>query len=292
MQYEGTTYRPPPEADTPLLQVTVGCAHNRCTFCHMYRDVTFRCISMEQIETDLQELRDIFTRSERIFLVNGDAFVLKTSVLKEIAERIKRIFSECRTISMYASIRNIMAKSDPELVELRNLGINDLYVGVESGWDKVLDHIDKGHTVAEAKHQLHRLNRADIRHIANLMLGVAGMGNGLDNARRTADFLNQTGPSLIWVGTLAVFEGTQLQTEMEQEAFVPATELEILEEEKALIDALALENVRFIGVHPTNTVRISGRLPQDKKTMLAAIDEGIHQYGKETLATAFARTSL
>ncbi len=292
MQYEGTTYRPPPEADTPLLQVSVGCAHNRCTFCDMYRDVTFRRMPMDQIEADLQELRGIFPHSERIFLVNGDAFGLKTGRLREIAEKIKRIFPECRTISMYASIRNIKAKSDRELIELRNLGINDLYVGVESGWDKVLEHINKGHTVAEARDQLDRLNRAGIHHIANLMLGVAGLGNGLENARLTAAFLNQTGPGLIWVGTLAVFEGTELHAEMAPGTFIPATELEILEEEKALIDAIELNDVRFYGVHPTNTVRVSGRLPQDKPNMIAAIDAGIEKFGTRALSTAFSRTSL
>ena len=292
MQYEGTTYRPPPEADTPLLQVTVGCAHNRCTFCDMYRNVTFRRIPMDQIEADLRELRGIFSKSERIFLVNGDAFVLKTKTLKAIAEKINRIFPECRTISMYASINNIKAKRDHELKELRDIGINDLYVGVESGWNEVLKHINKGHTMAEAKHQLDRLNRAGINHIANLMLGVAGIGNGLENARLTAEFLNQIRPSLIWVGTLAIFEGTSLHTEMERGSFIPATELEILEEEKALIDAIELENVRFYGVHPTNTVRVSGWLPQDKLKLFFAIDEGIKKFGEKTLDTAFARTSL
>ncbi len=292
MNYEGTTYRPPPEADTPLLQVTVGCAHNKCRFCDMYRDVTFRRISMDQIEADLIEARSIYPKVERIFLVNGDAFVLKASILKKIAEKIKQIFPECRTISMYASICNIKTKSDRELIELRDLGINDLYIGVETGWEKVIQHINKGHSVAEARYQLHRLNRIGIRHIANLMLGVAGIGNGLENARATGEFLNQTFPSLIWVGTLAIFEGTELHAEMEQGMFIPATELEILEEEKALIDAIKLENVRFYGVHPTNTVRISGRLPQDKKKLVAAIDHGIEKYGEKGLATAFSRTTL
>ena len=292
MQYEGTTYRPPPEADTPLLQVTVGCAHNRCAFCDMYGDVTFRRIPMDQIEADLKELRGIFPKSERIFLVNGDAFILKTKTLKAIAKKINRIFPECRTISMYASINNIKAKHDQELKELRDIGINDLYVGIESGWNKVLDHINKGHTVAEAKHQLNRLNRVGINHIANLMLGVAGIGNGLENARVTAEFLNQTHPNLIWVGTLAIFEGTEIHAEMQQGSFIPATELEILEEEKALINAIELDNVRFYGVHPTNTVRISGRLPRDKKTMIAAIDHGIEKYGERRLSTAFPRTTL
>ena len=292
MQYEGTTYRPPPEADTPLLQVTVGCAHNQCTFCDMYRDVSFRRVPMDRIEADLKELQGIFPKADRIFLVNGDAFVLKTDTLKSIAQKIKRIFPECRTISMYASINDIKAKNDQELIELRNLGINDLYVGVESGWDKVLERINKGHTVAEAKTQLERLDKAGVRHIANLMLGVAGIGKGLDNARLTAQFLNQTLPSLVWVGTLAIFEGTALHAEMARGAFIPATELEILEEEKALIDAIELENVRFYGVHPTNTVRISGLLPQDKPKMMAAIDAGISHFGKEGLTTAFARTTL
>lgn len=247
---------------------------------------------MDQIEADLKELRGIFPKSKRIFLVNGDAFVLKTSTLKEIVEKIKHIFPEYQSISMYASIRDIKAKTDHELIELRNIGINDLYVGVESGWNEILEHINKGHSIAEATHQLNRLNRAGIDHIANLMLGVAGIGNGLENAHLTAGFLNQTRPSLIWVCTLAIFEGTELHTEMAQGTFIPATELEILEEEKALINAIELDNVRFYGVHPTNTVRISGRLPQDKQKMIAAIDEGIKNFGEKKLATAFARTSL
>ncbi len=192
MQYEGTTYRPPPEADSLLLQVTVGCAHNRCRFCDMYRDVSFRRIPMDQIEADLQETRSIYPKAERIFLVNGDAFVLRAERLNEIAEKIKNVFPECRTITMYASIRNIQSKSDQDLEELRRRGINDLYVGIESGWDQVLTRINKGHTAAEAKHQLDRLHRAGINHVANLMLGVAGSGSGRENARITADFLNHT----------------------------------------------------------------------------------------------------
>ena len=292
MHYEGTTYRPPPEADSVMLQVTVGCAHNRCSFCHMYRDVHFRRVPIDQIEADLIEARGIYPKAERFFLVNGDAFVLKTKYLKAIAVKIKQFFPECGTISMYASIRNIKAKSDKELEALRSLGINDLYVGVESGWDQVIARINKGHTVDEARHQLDRLNQAGIRHIANLMLGVAGMGNGPDNARLTAAFLNQTRPSLIWVGTLAIFEGTELFAEWEKGSFIPATEMEILEEEKALINAIELDNVLFYGVHPTNAVRISGRLPQDKRKMTSAIDRYIRKNGADALETTFARTTL
>lgn len=292
MQFEGTTYRPPPESDTMLLQVTVGCAHNRCRFCAMYRDVQFQRVPMDQIEADLAEARDIYTRAERIFLVNGDAFVMKADRIARIAERIHHHFPECRTIAMYASIRNIQAKTDQELKDLRSLGINDLYVGVESGWDDVLARIGKGHTVAEARRQLGRLHDAGIDHIANLMLGVAGRGGGLENARHTAAFLNDTRPKMIWVGALAIFEGTELYDDLQNGRFIPATEREILDEEKALIGQLTLEDVRLYGVHPTNTVRISGRLPGDKSAMMAAIDKGIDHYGEGGLDTVFDRTSL
>ena len=292
MHYEGTTYRPPPEADSFLLQVTVGCAHNQCTFCDMYRDVSFRRVAMDQIEEDLQEARGIYKKAERIFLVNGDAFVLKAKILGEIAERIRFYFPECQTITMYASIKDVKSKTDQELSDLKRLGINDLYVGVESGWEQVIARINKGHTIEEARHQLARLTNAGIDHIANLMLGVAGAGKGVENARFTATFLNETKPRLIWVGTLAIFEGTELHSDTAEGLFVPASEMEILEEEKELIRNIELENVRFYGVHPTNAVRVSGVLPRDRQRMIDGIDSGIADYGEEVLATTFHRASL
>ena len=124
------------------------------------------------------------------------------------------------------------------------------------------------------------------------MLGVAGSGKGLENARFTAEFLNETIPGLIWVGTLGIFDGTELYAEMEQGLFVPATEMEILEEEKELINNIELDNVRFYGVHPTNTVRVSGLLPRDKEKMINEIDIGIAHVGEDVLLTSFHRASL
>ena len=158
---------------------------------------------LEQIEDDLKEAKSIYGSIDRIFLVNGDASVLKADYLKAIALKIKKYFPECKTITMYASIQNIKAKTDEELKELRELGINDLYVGIESG-------------VEGAKKQLARLNKFNITHMALLMLGVAGKGNGERNAKQTAKFLNETKPGLIWVGTLGVFEGTKMHEEVKE----------------------------------------------------------------------------
>lgn len=292
MHYDGITYRPPIEASSLLLQVTVGCAHNNCTYCNMYKDVSFRIESLEQIEEDLKEAREYIKRAERIFLLNGDAFVLKADYLKAIAVKIREYFPECNTITMYASIQNIKSKTDKELEELRVLGINDLYVGIESGCDEVLAHIQKGHTVKEAIEQLQRLNEANINHIALLMLGVAGKGKGIENAKATAEFLNVTKPKIVWVGTLGVFEGTKLYEEVKAGTFVEAPEIENLIEEKTLIESIELENVPFYGVHPTNVIPVSGILPRDKDKMLKVLEHGIQNFDEEVLAKTFKRTSL
>lgn len=291
MHYEGPIYRPPVEADTLLLQVTVGCAHNKCTYCAMYKDICFKKESLEQIEEDLKEARSIYKNLERIFLVNGDAFVLKADYLKSIAIKIKEYFPECKTITMYASIQNIKAKTDEELRELRALGINELYVGVESGTEEVVAHINKGHTVEEAKKQLLRLNEANINHRALLMLGVAGKGMGEENAKATAKFLNETKPDLIWVGTLGVFEGTKMYEEVKEGTFVEASEMENLMELKTLINNIQLENVPFYCVHTTNVIPVLGMLPRDKKEMLEKIDLGIKNLGEEALSKTFKRTA-
>ena len=292
MEYEGTTYRPPPEADTLLLQVTVGCSHNKCSFCAMYRDVSFRTVNMAQIENDLKEAKFIRGSVDRVFLVNGDAFVLSANKLKAIAQKVKATFPDCTTISMYASIRNIIPKSDIELKELRECGINDLYIGIESGSDNVQKLLNKGNTIEEAVTQLARLDKVGMSHISLLMLGSAGRNRGLDNAKLTAEFLNTTQPKMVWAGTLAVFEGTELYSDVEKGRFELASELEVLEEEKELLRLISLSNTRFYVVHPTNTVPVSGILPDDRQAMIDKIDQVIRTTGKEALSNSFIRSTL
>ena len=233
---------------------------------------------LEQIEDDLKEAKSIYGSIDRIFLVNGDASVLKADYLKAIALKIKKYFPECKTITMYASIQNIKAKTDEELKELRELGINDLYVGIESG-------------VEEAKKQLARLNKFNITHMALLMLGVAGKGNGERNAKQTAKFLNETKPGLIWVGTLGVFEGTKMHEEVKEGTFIEVSEMENLMELKTLINDIQLENVPFYCVHTTNVIPVLGMLHRDKEKMLEKINSGIKSLGEETLSKTFKRTT-
>lgn len=292
MEYEGTTYRPPPEGDTPLLQVTVGCAHNQCGFCNMYRDVQFRTIPMDRIESDLKEIRYIHPNVKRIFLVNGDAFVLSADKLKAIALKAKKILPECDTISMYASIRNIVTKTDQELQELRSLGIDDLYIGLETGLEDILKNINKGHTIDDADQQLQRLKQAGIDFIVNLMLGIAGQGRGIENAVNSAKLVNRHQPKAIWVGTTVLFEGTELHQQMENGQFHQATEMEKLREEQELIRQLNLKNTRYYANHPSNMVPVSGIIPRDKDRMINQLESGILTYGEEALSKVYQRKTM
>lgn len=273
MKYTGTTYRPPPEAFTPLLQVTAGCAHNRCSFCDMYRDVQFSVESLQQIEQDIIELKLMYYKMPRLYLVNGDPFVLRAERLLEIVELIKKHAPECETVSMYASVSNIMSKSDDELVQLRAAGINDLYVGVESGWDKVLTLMNKGHTAEEAYSQLERLNRFGINHRDMYILGGAGAGNGMENARKNAQFINKTKPQMIWFGSLTITEGAELWQQRQAGLFKEATGREIIEEEIEALSLIDLDHVVFLGNHPTNTVSISGNLPGDRDHFITTLQQ-------------------
>ncbi len=292
MKYTGTTYRPPLEANTPLLQVTTGCAHNECTFCTMYKDIPFTTEHMDQIKKDLNELKMRFGKLSRIFLVNGDAFVLSTRRLSAIAEAIIEVFPDMETISMYASIRNIRDKSDQDLLALKNLRINDLWVGLETGHADTLTYLNKGYSLEEAYGQLGRLNQVDIRFNGIFMLGIAGTGKGQANARDTAALINETKPQLVGFTSLGVFPGSQLEVDVNKGLFTTATELEVLEEEKALLEQITVEGLPFFANHPTNAASVSGILPMDRKAMILEIDETIAIMDQDLLEGSYRRFSL
>lgn len=202
MHYIGNIYRPPFEARSLLLQVTTGCSHNRCSFCTMYRDTPFHTEPMEQIEQDLEEASLFYPNTRRVFLENGDPFVVPADRLAEIARLIHEKLPEVETIAMYASIKNIRGKSDDELRRLRELRINDLNIGVESGYGPALKYMNKDHTAEEAVYELKRLKEAGMDFGLNLILGCAGSGNGEANAIATAELVNRAQPNLIFTGTM------------------------------------------------------------------------------------------
>ncbi len=273
MHYTGPTYRPPFEASSLLLQITVGCSHNKCSFCTMYRDVPFSVCPIEQVEADIDEASRLYGDATRVFLENGDAFVLSADRLAKVAESIHAKLPKVETITMYASILNIRSKTDEDLRRLRQLGINELNIGVESGLDEALAMMNKTYTAGEASDELLQLKAAGFDYGLNVILGGAGPKLRLENAGATAELLNATQPFLIFTSTVHADPGCPLYEDMRSGSFTEPTFGEYLEEEEALLDQLTLEDTYFFGAHPSNVLPMRGILPRDKEAMLNAIQE-------------------
>lgn len=251
MNMTGTVYRPPYEANSLLLQVTLGCSHNKCTFCYMYPDVKFTVCPMEQIESDIEEAAKYYPDVERVFLEHGDAFVLSADKLSQIATAIHRKLPKVKTIAMYASIQNIKHKTDDELRRLCNLGIGGLDIGVESGLEAALTYMNKSHTAEEAKEQLLRLTKAGISYSYsfNAILGCGGADLWHENADATADLINAVQPHLLFIGTLHAQTGCRLYSDMKTGAFKECTTGQLLDEQERLISRLDLKDTIYFGSH-------------------------------------------
>jgi radical SAM superfamily enzyme YgiQ (UPF0313 family) len=275
MTYTGPVFRPPFEANSLLLEVTVGCSHNACTFCTMYRGTQFRVSPMEQIEKDLLEAKRNYGSVRRIFLVNADPFVLSARQLKAIAEKINEVFPDVETIAMYASVKNIIGKTDEELRQLRELKINELNIGIESGLDEVLHHLNKGFTLEEARTQLKRLGDAGIDFSANIIIGAGGMEKSMEHAAASAALLNEVKPYLIFLATLHVDEGSPLYEEKKAGGFVENTLGQNIAEEIEFLKKLKLDGTAFFGLHTSNVIPVSGTLPQDQEKLIARLERGM-----------------
>ena len=264
-------FRPPFEAASLLLEVTHGCSHNACAFCTMYRGVPFQLEPMERVEECVRTAAVRRPGVKRVFLEHGDASALSAERLIRIAELIHTYLPRVEMIAMYASIKNIASKSDDDLERLREAGIGDLNVGVESGLDEALRWMNKGYTAAQARHELLRLKRAGIPWGANVILGAAGPALRSENAIATAELLSATQPKLIFNGTLHADPGCPLYEAIKSGAFAESTFGEYFDEEETLIERLELDDCVFFGLHPSNVVTMEGRLPQDKDRLLAEL---------------------
>ena len=293
LKYEGMIYRPPMEANDILLQVAVGCTHNQCTFCNMFKDKQFHLVDETTIIENLKEARLFYHNANRVFLVDGDAFCLSADRLKRIATLIHHYLPDCETITMYSSIANIKTKTDSELVELRDIGINDLYVGIESGLDDVLISIRKGHLVSDAILQLNRLNKAKIRHSMLLITGIAGKGRGIESGIAAAKLANETKPFLIVPTTIGLFEGTVLSEQAKRGEFIEAGEKENLQEQQAFLEHVDLPQTFYWAGHALNSTPIMGFLNDEEKAkMILTLKENIDTIDDDAFKEHFKRTSL
>lgn len=278
MKYDDQIYRPPKEARSLLLQVTNGCTHNKCRFCGMYRNVKFGMESLEQIESDIIEAsrHPFYRNSKRVFLLNGNPFVLKADRLIKIAELIHKYIPTVEVISMYASIKDIESKSDEELKAIKEAGISDLYIGVESGNQKALEFINKGNTVDEAVKEMKRLDQYGYYYYAMVLTGLMGEGveKAIENGKMTGEMLSKVNCRAIFPMSVTLVPGTELWEMTQRGEYKEATEYDRLVELKTLVENLNPESTALLSsAHNSNTMFIKGILPNNREKMLNEINE-------------------
>lgn len=264
-----------------MLPVSVGCSYNRCNFCMLFKHLSYRELPLEQIEGELARVERAGGDPERVFLGDGNAFQLSTERLLRILELIHQYFPSCTTVNMDATVPSVLGKSDGELAALVRAGVRYLYLGIESGLDDVLALMNKDHDLAQAREAIDRLHRAGLVYAAHMMTGVAGHGRGQENALALARFYNETRPGRIVNFSMFLHRDAPLYRLIEGGRFVPAHELENLEEERTLLRGLDIP-VEYDGFHDALPVRVRGTLPRDREAMLARLDRAIDgQQGRE-----------
>lgn len=282
MQYEGWICRAPMERASFMLPVAVGCSYNACKFCTLFKHMKYRKLPMEQIEEEIMRVKNAGGNPKRVFLGDGNAFGLETGKLLTILNMIHKNFPACEGVNMDATVTNIHEKSDEELKELKAAGVDELYLGIETGLDDVLKFMIKDHDLKQVYDAIERLHKAGLEYDSHMMTGIAGKGRGIENAIALAEFYNKTKPRKIVNFSLFLHREAPLYKDIETGTFEPADELENLMEERKLLELLELENVKYDGFHDFLGVRIRGTLPKDKEKMLTKLDKEIEELrGKE-----------
>lgn len=272
MRYEGSLYRPPSEAYSYILQVTIGCSHNRCTFCNMYMEKQFRVRPLDDVLEDLVMARRAYRKVQRIFLADGDALIVKTSELRAILGTIKNLFPECERVTSYASARDLLLKTPEELEELHALGLDMIYLGLESGSEKVLKDINKGVTVEETVEGALKAKAAGIKLSVTEITGLAGQDGMEEHALLSARALSRMNPEYIGLMTLTLRRGTKMTADWEAGLFKRLTPRQYLEEQRILIANLDSEGSVLRSNHISNYVQLRGTMNRDRDRMLAALD--------------------
>lgn len=277
MKYEGWICRAPMERASFMLPVAVGCSYNACKFCTLFKHMQYRELSMKQIEEEIQRVKQAGGNPKRVFLGDGNAFGLETGKLLKLLEMIHMYFPACEGINMDATVTNVMEKTDEELRELKAAGVDELYLGIETGLDDVLTFMLKDHDLQQVYAAIKRLYEAGLTYDAHMMTGIAGKGRGQENAEALARFYNRTKPRKIVNFSMFLHREAPLYKDIETGRFEPADELENLMEERRLLELLEVENVKYDGFHDFLGVRVRGTLPEDKEKMLAKLDKVIKE---------------
>ena len=275
MRYEGQMFRPPSEARSYILQATIGCSHNLCTYCDMYRDKTFRERELSEVLEDIRAAGDTYPRTNKVFVADGDALVMGTSRWLTILEALDQAFPNLRRVSCYATAQNILEKEEEELLRLKAAGLSLLYIGPESGDDETLRRIVKGNSFADHADAARKAHSAGMKISAIVLLGAGGIDRSEEHARETARLITEMDPEYLSALTLTVLPGTPIHRMMEKGRFqLPAISW-LLKELRIMIAESSPTRALFRTNHASNYLSLEGRLPRDRDKIVASIDAAL-----------------
>ena len=277
MHYEGNCIRPPSEAYSILIQVTLGCSHNKCTFCGTYGDKRFTIKDDETILSDILFASKYMKRQDRVFLMDGDALIIPQKRLVWILDRIKEHLPWVKRVGTYANAKGIKMKTLEELITLREKGLGIVYLGVETGDDELLKKICKGSSSQHLVNMGRKVREAGIKLSVTVLLGIAGndSAKSMAHARATGELLSAMDPNYVGALTVMLIPGTPLYEAYKRGEFQLLNERETLVELREMIAGTHLSRGMFFSNHASNYLPIKARLPKGKDAALAQIDAAL-----------------
>ncbi|HEX2965899.1 MAG TPA: radical SAM protein [Syntrophorhabdaceae bacterium] len=289
MKYEGMIYRPPSEADSLILQVTIGCSHNKCTFCGSFKEKKFRLRSFEEVREDVEEAKQYARYIKKVFIADGDALIIPQKKLVPIIELIKDSFPKLERIGLYGNTKSILKKSVDELKLLKELGVGIIYLGVESGDQVVLDRVCKGTVLDKTAEAAKRVKDAGIILSVTVLLGLGGVERSRIHAEETGKFLTRIQPNYAGALSVIVVPGTALAEEVEKGTFAVPDPYMLLEELEIMISNIDAEHLYFASNHASNYLPVKGWLPEEKEKILKSIRYVLQQKDPSMLRPEFMR---
>lgn len=275
IKYNEPVFRPPAEAFSAILQVTLGCSWNKCAFCEMYTSKSFKVRHLSELQPEIRTLAQYSGGVKKVFLADGNAFVLSAHQLIPVLQEINQHFGRLQRISSYALPGDILRKTDAELKELRNLGLKLLYIGIESGDDELLGLVNKSETFDSTLRGIYKAHEAGIETSVMVLNGLGGKKYSRQHALNTARLMNQINPKFLSSLTLSFPFGQQHFQGKFKGTYEPQTIAELAEELKLFIENLEVDNTIFRSDHVSNNLVLKATLPKDKETLVSSIQQAI-----------------
>lgn len=272
MRYEGKLYRPPSEAYSYILQATIGCSHNLCTYCDMYRDKTFRVRPLADSLEDLQVASRELPRTEKVFVADGDALAMTTEHWLALLAAMQKSFPKLRQVSCYATAENVLEKSPGELAKLHEAGLSLLYIGPESGDNTTLKRIVKGATFEDHEIAAQKAHDAGMKISVIMLLGAGGTSRSTEHASESARLVTAMDPEYLAALTLTIVPGTPMARQAEKGGFVLPSPETMLGELRTLVNECRPTGALFRTNHASNYLPTGGKLPDDRARIVKIID--------------------